>query len=66
MSNLYEITFSLPKGGCAGVSKDQVENSSEQGAKDLIRARYGRDVIIISGRQLRFGNVNDHRDDRRW
>lgn len=62
MSNEYELTFTVR--GVGGIQRERTESSSEQNARDLLRAKYGeRSVQIISGRQTRFGDRRD--DDRR-
>ena len=64
MSNEYELTFTVK--GVAGIQRDRSEASSEQTARDLLRARYGgsEQVQIISGRQTRFGDRDDRRDGK--
>ena len=62
--NEYELTFTVK--GVAGIQKDRSEASSEPTARDLLRARYGRDQVqIISGRQTRFGDRDERRDGKR-
>ena len=60
MSNEYELTFTVQ--GVGGIQRERVEAASEFTARDLLRARYGSSVQVISGRQTRFG---DRRDDGR-
>ena len=68
MSNSYEISFIIPHGN-SGLAKDQISGvASEQNARDIVRARYGKDVVITGGRMTEFGggrNDRDRRDDRR-
>jgi hypothetical protein len=66
MSNEYELSFTVK--GVGGIQRTRVESSSEQTARDLVRAQYGtKDVTIISGHQTRFGDRKDdeRRDGRR-
>ena len=63
MSNEYELTFCVK--GVAGIQKDRSETASELTARDLLRARYGKDQVqIISGRQTRFGGGRDDQHER--
>ena len=62
--NEYELTFTVR--GVAGIQRERSESSSEPTARDLLRARYGRDQVqIISGRQTRFGDRDERRDGKR-
>lgn len=63
--NEYELSYVLPKSG-AGVVKERVQAGSEQNARDLVRARFGQEVRIFSGRQTEFGgDRDDQRDGKR-
>lgn len=60
--NEYELTFCLK--GVAGIQKDRSAAASEQTARDLLRAKYGREQVqVISGQQTSFGGGRDDRRD---
>ena len=63
MSNEYELSYTVK--GVGGIQRTRLESSSEQNARELVRAQYGtQNVLIISGRQTRFGDRRDERDRR--
>ena len=61
MSNEYELSFTVK--GVGGVIKERSESASETNSRELLRAKYGKEVQIISGRQTRFGERDDDRRD---
>ena len=66
MSNSYELSFTLKSLG--GIYKENITSSSEQDARNLLRAKFGtgQEVRIISGRMTEFGGgQNARRDGKR-
>jgi hypothetical protein len=54
--NTYELTYLVPKAN-AGMVTEEIRNASEQGARNLLRSRYGgQEVRIFSGRMTQFGD----------
>lgn len=62
--NRYEITYQAPRSGVMGIVKEEVSAGSEQGARDLVRARFGSGKVqVIGGRMIEFGGGRDDRRD---
>jgi len=64
--NTYELTYLVPKSN-AGTVTEEIRCASEQGARNLIRSKFGgQEVQIISGRMTQFGGgKDDQRNQRR-
>ena len=61
--NTYEITYQVLNSNSGGV-RETIDAASEQNARDVIRAKFSsQKVLILNSRMIAFGGGRD--DDRR-